>query len=111
MSLAMWQARAIERAAILKIEQSKLLDSAQLVISALGADWLKKQETLTKNPQRGISDVHPLYRDLNSSSDSAIIMVCELAQYLRNFMSDPAIRTILADLRSDKYESTLFELA
>jgi hypothetical protein len=111
MSLAMWQARAIERAAILKIEQSKLLDSAQLVISALGADWLKKQETLTKNPQRGISNVHPLYRDLNSSSDSAIIMVCELAQYLRNFMSDPAIRTILADLRSDKYESTLFELA
>jgi len=111
MSLAMWQARAVERAAILKIEQSKLLDSAQMVLSALGAEWLQKQQVLTENPQRGISDVHPLYRDLNSSSDGAIIVVCELAQYLRNFMSDPAISTILADLRSDKYESTLFELA
>ena len=40
MLLAMWQARAMERSAFLKIEQRKLLESVEIV-SALGTDWME----------------------------------------------------------------------
>jgi hypothetical protein len=111
MSLAMWQARAVERSIALNINQSTLLRSADIITGALGREWLAKQQMLASRPERMISDVHPLYRHITSSSDQAIVTVCELAKYLQEFASDAAIATIVDDLRSDKYESTLLELA
>ena len=111
MSLAMWQSRAIERSTALDIDQSTLLRSADIITGALGSEWLEKQERLAERHERIISDVHPLYREITSSSDGAIVTVCELAKYLQEFASDAAILTVLNDLRADKYESTLLELA
>ena len=85
--------------------------SADIVTGALGSDWLEKQRLLTTRPERIISDIHPLYRHLTSSNDQAIVTICELARYIQEFASDSAIGTIVDDLRSDKYESTLLELA
>jgi hypothetical protein len=58
-----------------------------------------------------VQTVPPLYQHLNSSNDGAIVAICELARYLREFASDPAITTVVNDLRSDKFEATFLELA
>ena len=84
MSLAMWQARALERSLALNIGESTLMRSADIVTGALGSDWLEKQRLLIARPGRMISDIHPLYRHLTSSNDQAIVIICELAKYIEN---------------------------
>lgn len=78
-----------------------------LVRSALGAQWVDSLE----EKDRPVPHQHPLERELKSSTNQGLVTVAELAAYLTAFAGDPALAAVLADLRSDKYPSTLFELA
>jgi hypothetical protein len=84
-----------------------LLESYDMARSVLGADWLDNQG----QKDRTVDQLHPLTRELKSSTNQGLVTVTELAMYLRSFASDPALGGVLADPRSDKYPSTLFELA
>src|SRR5260370_41748401 len=106
-----WQGGGLERFEALKIDREKLLAGGDLVAGAVGAQWLHEQEIKCDRPGRTISDAHPLCRELTSASDTSLVAVCELAEYLKTFSGDPAIAGILNDLRSDKFEATFFELA
>jgi hypothetical protein len=85
----------------------QLLSSYELVCSALGAAWVDEQE----RKDRPLTHQHPLYRELISSTNQALVTVAELATYLKGLAEDAALASVLADLRSEKYPSTLFELA
>lgn len=106
-----WRFRALERCDAVKIDRAKLLNSIDVVSGAMGTHWLEEQGRKRDRPGRTISDVHSLYRELTSASDTSLVAVCELSEYLETFLNDPAISDILKDLRSDKYEATFFELA
>jgi hypothetical protein len=106
-----WMQSAHERFKALEIPLEILCDSYELVRGAVGNEWLEGQERKLAASGRKISDCHPLFRDLTSPADTAIIEICELGIYLKHFMRDPALPAVLDDLRSDKYESTFFELA
>jgi len=107
---AHWLSYAEAQHKNLGLELDRLLADYELVRSALGADWLDKQET-KESKDRPIIQFHPLYRELNSTTNQALVTVAELAKYLQSFAADPALPDVLSDLRSDKYPSTLFELA
>lgn len=106
-----WQSCAVERFDALKIDRERLLNSVDLVAGAIGQEWIDEQTERRERTGSTISDAHPLYRDLTSASDTSLVAVCELAEYLRSFLYDPALPEIIKDLRSEKYESTFFELA
>ena len=108
---SLWQNSALERYQALQVDQDKLLGSHDLVCSAIGADWLDEQQKRLDTLHRSISDAHPLFRMLCSSADVDLIAVCELAEYLRAFQRDAAIKQIVVDLKSSKFESTFLELA
>jgi hypothetical protein len=106
-----WMQSAHERFKALEIPLETLCESYEVVRGAIGNEWLEGQERTLATSGRKISDCHPLFRALTSPADTAIVEICELGIYLKHFMLDPALPTILNDLRSDKYESTFFELA
>lgn len=102
---AHWLSYAEAQHKNLGLELDRLLGDYELVRSVLGAEWLDKQEA------KAVAQFHPLYRELNSSTNQGLVTVAELAKYLTGFTSDSALPAVLTDLRSDKYPSTLFELA
>jgi hypothetical protein len=108
---SMWLSKAHERHQKLEIPLDKLIESYYLVCSVLGSDWISEEEHKLKAGDRTVSDAHPLYRHITSPTDTSLVFVCELAEYLKVFSQDPAIPTIIADLKSSKFESTVFELA
>lgn len=107
---AHWLSYAQAQHKNLGLDLDRLLGDYELVRSALGAEWLDKQET-KEAKERPIIQFHPLYRELNSTTNQALVTVAELTKYLKRFAADPALPGVLTDLRSDKYPSTLFELA
>lgn len=108
---AMWLPKAHERYQKLEIRLDKLVESYYLVSSVLSSDWISEQEHKLEAGGRTVSDVHPLYRHITSPTDTSLVFVCELAEYLKAYHQDPAVSRIIADLKSSKFESTLFELA
>ena len=108
---AMWLPKAHERHQKLEIPLDKLIDGYYLVCGVLGPDWISEQEHKLKAGGRTVSGAHPLYRHITAPTDTSLVFVCELAEYLKVFQHDPAISTIIADLKTSKFESTLFELA
>src|SRR6266851_4066573 len=111
MKSELWEAAAHKRYQALEISIEKLLSRRDLVVGALGSDWLETEAIRLEAPYRNLTDIHPLYTHLTSPNDPSLVTVCELGEYLSTFKSDPAIREIISDLRSDKFESTLAELA
>jgi hypothetical protein len=107
---AHWLSYAEAQHKNLGLDLDRLLGDYELVRSALGTEWLDKQET-NEGKDRPLTQFHPLYRELNSSTNQALVTVAELAKYLQSFAGDPALPGVLTDLRSNKYPSTLFELA
>ncbi len=82
-----------------------------MVEGALGAEWLAEQERRAGRQRFPVSDAHKLYRLLQTPTDEAHAEICELALYLRTFAADHAIKSVLQDLRTEKYCSILHELA
>jgi hypothetical protein len=111
MKLELWEAGAHKRYQALQISLEKLLSHRDLVVGAMGTDWLETQAIRIEAPFRNLTDIHPLYTHLTSPNDPSLVTVCELGEYLTTFKNDPAIGAIISDLRSDKFESTLAELA
>jgi hypothetical protein len=107
---AHWLSYAEAQHKNLGLELDRLLRDYELILSALGPEWLDKQEA-QEAKAIPIVQFHPLYRELNSSTNQALVTVAELAKYLTGFTSDPALPAVLTDLCSDKYPSTLFELS
>ena len=106
-----WKSWAAERAADLQIDLTKLLTAHDIVCGAFGAAWLNEQAARLGSSGRTVADAHPIYRELTASTDTAVVEICELAEYLVTFKDDPTLPEVIKDLRSDKYASTRFELA
>lgn len=106
-----WIQSAHERSKALEIPLETLCGSYELVRGAVGNEWFEGQERKLAASGRKIFDCHPLFRALTSPADTAVVEICELGVYLKHFMRDKALPTVLDDLRSDKYESTFLELA
>jgi len=100
-----WLQWAERRHAALGLELDQLLEAHHRVLSIMGQEWRSREEK-----KATITEFHPLYRVLQSATDEALVEVCELAHYLQAFVEDPSLPTVLKDLRSAKYPSTLFEL-
>jgi hypothetical protein len=94
----------------LEIPLDQLLKAYELVQAAMGDEWLQREQRKDEGGKTLVA-FHPLYRDLNSCTNQALVIVAELAVYLSAFASDPALAGIIKDLRSDKFVSTFFELA
>jgi len=111
MSFDGWSRAAHARYKDLEIRLEKLLRGHDLVRAAVGESWFEDQARKIDQGVYTIADAHPLYREMTSSAPTALVEVCELGEYLEAFKNDPALPGMLADLRSEKYPSTLFELA
>jgi hypothetical protein len=107
---AHWLSYAEAQHENLSLDLDRLLGDYDLVRSALGTEWLGRQTT-KEGKDRPLAHFHPLYRELRSSTNQALVTVAELSKYLQSFAADPALPGVITDLRSDKYPSTLFELA
>ncbi len=103
--------RAAERCVALSLDLDKILAALRIVSCAVGSGWLVEQQRLLSLGGRTVADAHPLYSALNATSDIAIAEVCELAHYLIEFKNDPALPSVLDDLRSAKYHAIVQELA
>jgi hypothetical protein len=106
-----WFQRAAERAPAILLPFDRISEAHALVCGAIGAPWLEEQDRLTGNATTNIGAAHSLYRDLNATTDTSIAAVCELAHYLRAFQADPALPSVLTDLRSPKFDPVFLELA
>jgi hypothetical protein len=106
-----WLQYASERANALGVEFATIAESHAIVSGAVGPEWVEDQERTGKNLAMLIIAKHPLYRHLHAPTDTSVLEICELALYLREFQRDPALAAIVKDLRSDKYDAVLLELA
>lgn len=111
MNFGLWADAAHRRHQLLQIPLEKLLLHHDMVVGAVGNEWLEKQATRVEAAFRNLTDIHPLFTHLTSPNDPSLVTICEIGEYLKTFMRDPAISTIVSDLRSDKFESALEELA
>jgi hypothetical protein len=105
-----WETKALERHQALHLDYRKMLAWYRLVMNTVGPAWVA-QSSASASKARTLADEHPLRRLLNEGTDTALISVCELGQYLEAFTADPALPQIAKDLISPKFVSTLFELA
>jgi hypothetical protein len=106
-----WFDAARKSAAAIGVRYETLEAAHGLVRGALGMAWIEHQAALTSKPDRGMPDVHPLYRSLTGGSGPDLLTVAELAAYLMRFRDDPGMKEIITSLKpADKFESTFFEL-
>jgi hypothetical protein len=106
-----WESGAAARAKLIEISLDDLFAARDQVRGAMGLEWFEQQERKLARSSANIAHVHPLYRQLTSPNDIALVDVAELAFYLRVFKGDPAITEIVNGLRGSKFWATLFELA
>jgi hypothetical protein len=106
-----WTSNAAKRCVALSIDLDKILTAHRIVSAAVGTSWLDDQEKRLHMGGRTVSDLHPLHSALTATTDMAIAEVCELAHYLCAFQSDVALTAIIKDLRTDKYNAIMQELA
>jgi hypothetical protein len=106
-----WFQRAAERAPAILLPFERISEAHALVCGAIGTPWLEEQDRLTADATTNIGASHPLFRDLNTTTDTAIVAVCELAHYLRAFQTDPSLPSVLQDLRCPKFDPVFLELA
>jgi hypothetical protein len=106
-----WKTQALSRCRCLGLDYRKMLAWYDTVMSRVDSAWFKDQCRKATVPTRTLADAHPLYRLLTEGTDTALIQVCELGQYMGAFSSDPSIPDVSRDLVSAKFPSTLFELA
>ncbi|MFZ2491617.1 MAG: hypothetical protein WA208_09045 [Thermoanaerobaculia bacterium] len=106
-----WISNAAKRSLAVAIEFDRILDAHRIVSAAVGTIWLADQERRLHLGGRTVADAHPLHRALAATTDTAIAEVCELSQYLGAFQNDPALNAVIQDLRTDKYDAVLQELA
>lgn len=106
-----WKTKALERHRSLGLDYRKMLAWYDVVMGRVEEEWLAEQRRKASLPTRTLADVHPLYRFLTEGTDTALIQVCELGEYIEAFSSDPAISDVINDLVSSKFPSTVFELA
>lgn len=102
---------ALESCADLRLTADEILAAYDIVESALGSEWLESHERQSDKHRVKISDAHTLIRLLATPTNEAHAEICELALYLRSFATDPAISSVIQDLRTDKYVAVLMELA
>jgi hypothetical protein len=102
---------ALEVCRDLRLPVDKVLGAFDLVESARGIDWLAEQERQAEQHRLKISDAHTLVRLLATPTHEANAEICELALYLQTFAADPAMPSIVKDLRTPKYSAVLMELA
>lgn len=108
----LWHEAATAMSSELRMPSDRLYADHAIVRCALGSSWVEREAREAAKPQARFSDVHPLYRNLGSATTGDVVVVAELALYLRAFKDDPRIASVLANLRSGtKYRPTLFELA
>ena len=110
-SCGAWKTKALDRHVALRLRYEQMLAWYDTVTEIVGPSWLQGQSALASSKTRTLADVHPLYRFLNEGTDTALIQICELGQYIDSFKSDPALPRIAQDLVSSKFQSTVFELA
>jgi hypothetical protein len=106
-----WESAAAVRAPHIGIAAEKLLAARDLVRGAMGTAWFEREERRLARPSANIAHAHPLFRQLTSPNDPALVDVAELAFYLTALRDDPSIGEIIKDLRGGKFWATLFELA
>lgn len=106
-----WESGAAMRAPHIGIPLEKLLAARDLVRGAMGTEWFEREERRLARPSANIAHAHPLFRQLTSPSDPALVDVAELAFYLTALRDDGSIGEIIKDLRGGKFWATLFELA
>jgi hypothetical protein len=108
----LWHEAATAMSSELRISSERLYADHAMLRCALGSPWVERQAREASKPQVRFSDVHPLYRNLGNATTGDIVVVAELALYLRAFKDDPRMASVLSNLRSGtKYRPTLFELA
>jgi hypothetical protein len=105
----LWETKAMERHEQIKVPLDKLLASHDMLRSAIGQTWLDEQAALVDRSGSPF-EASQLYRILVDPTETALIETCELALYLESFKDDPAVQTVINDLKSHKYEAVLFEL-
>jgi hypothetical protein len=107
----LWEHGAYQRHSAIQVPLEKILRSHDLVLSAIGSDWLQQQTARLNLAHINVTDTHPLFSALTSPADTALVEICELADYLNEFKNEQAMRDIINDLKSDKYQAIVAELA
>lgn len=107
----LWYRAANEHAGDIHVPVARLRALHGLVLRHMGEKWLAQQRAMRENKNLGIGAMHPLYIALRSSAPRNLADVAELATYLEAFAPDPKMPEVLDDLRSEKFDFSLFELA
>jgi hypothetical protein len=111
MEYDLWYRAAIEHAAEIHVPAERLRALHELVLGHMGDAWLAQQRARRDNKRLSIGAMHPLYISLRSSAPRNLADVAELGTYLHAFRLDPKLQDVLADLRCEKFDLSLFELA
>jgi hypothetical protein len=104
-----WETGAVARAASIGISLGALFAARDLVLGAMGPEWFAAQES--RHDRVDVAHEHPLYRQLTSPNDLALVETAELAHYLSAFAYDPALSDAISGLRGPKFWPTFYELA
>src|SRR4051812_37125145 len=109
--LNLWEHGAYQRHSAIQIPLDKILQNHDLVRAALGDNWFQQQTARLALAHINIMDIHPLYSALTSPTDTALVEVCELGDYLKEFKDQQVIGDVINDLKSEKYAAVMAELA
>lgn len=106
-----WTQFALSYAPRVGLTPHVALNAHAMLCSILGSEWIEEHSRRTALPGRTIADPHPLFMSMQSRTDLAFVEVCEVAGYLLAFQNDPALGSVISDLRdAGKCKSALLEL-
>ena len=99
----------------LGITSNEVSDAASVINSALGANWIQKQQLIhERNPKYSMAHIfnrHPLFDWLRSASIESITRVLYLAECLCEFSEEKSMRNFLARLRDIRnVKQAIFEI-
>src|SRR3954452_22798687 len=105
-----WESGAAARHVHIGLALEKLFASRDVVRGAMGGEWWAAEHK-RHDRRADVTQIHPLFRQLTSPNDLALVEVVELAQYLTAFSADPSLPNVIKDLRGPKFWAAFYELA
>lgn len=109
-SLETWRLRALSMAAALRLPISEINSTAAILANSLRSDTLQE---LADRIDRSLPlpvRAHPIGRFLTTPGPESIVSLTEIAAYLSEFVTDPAMPEIIGGLKG-QYYSTVTQLA
>jgi hypothetical protein len=108
--IAFLHSRAEQFRTVLRLRKRWIEEGIPLVVTTLGEEWLRGECSRRLPTMHRLNRGHEIVNAFRMGSGASVVLVLELALYLRRLARCPGFEEVIPQLRSN-FRSTLLQLA